>query len=326
MKQDKISELEKIINDKYSNTTGIVVLKDGAKVYEQYFNGCNENSKIHIYSVTKSIVSILIGIAIDKGYINSVEQKVLEFFPDYQVKKREKTIQNITLKHLLTMSAPYKYRLPPYIKYFKSKDWINFSLNLLGGKKPIGEFKYTPLIGPDILSGILIKTTGQSVLQFATKNLFEPLGIEVKNNIIFNSAKEQMAFNQSTDVSGWVVDLMGTNSTGWGLTLSAREMVKIGQLFLDDGKVSGKQIVSSSWLKESTCVHSIWQKQNLSYGYLWWIIDEQDHACAAMGDGGNVIYFNPANNIVVGISGLFVKNGQDRIELIKEYIEPIFNA
>lgn len=326
MKQDKIIELEKMIADKYNNTTGIVVLKDGYKVYEQYFNGCNENSKIHIYSVTKSIISILIGIAIDKGYINSVNQKVLEFFPDYQVKKREKTIQNITLKHILTMSAPYKYHLPPYIRYFKSNNWINFSLDLLGGKKPVGEFRYVPLIGPDILSGILIKTTGQSVLQFATENLFEPLGIEVENNIIFKSAKEQMAFNQSTDISGWVADLMGTNSTGWGLTLSTGEMAKIGQLFLDDGKVSGKQIVSSSWLKESTSVHNIWKKQNLSYGYLWWIIDSQDHAGAAMGDGGNVIYFNPVNNIVVGISGLFVKNGQDRIELIKEYVEPIFNA
>ena len=71
-------------------------------IYEKYWNGCNADKRIHIYSVTKSIVSALIGIAIDKGYITDVEQKVLEFFPEYMPKRGEKTIQNITLENLLT--------------------------------------------------------------------------------------------------------------------------------------------------------------------------------------------------------------------------------
>ena len=172
MNKEKIIKLEDKINKDYSNITGVVVLKDGEVKYENYFNGCNNKSTIHVYSVTKSIISILIGIAIDRGYIKSINEKVLNYFPDYKVKKREKTIQNITLKDLITMTAPYKYIVPPYIKYFTSDDMVKFSLDYLGGLGKIGKFKYTPLIGPDILSGILTNATGQSVLDFARENLF----------------------------------------------------------------------------------------------------------------------------------------------------------
>jgi CubicO group peptidase (beta-lactamase class C family) len=170
----EIIELEKAIKDSYNNIAGIVIVKNGKTLYENYFNDCTASSVIHVFSVTKSIISILIGIAIDKGYIGNVNRKVLDFFPDYNVKKGEKTIQNITLKNLLTMTAPYKYKSAPYTKYFTSNDWVKSALDLLGGKKPVGEFRYTPLIGPDILSGILIKATGQSVLDFAKQYLFTP--------------------------------------------------------------------------------------------------------------------------------------------------------
>lgn len=106
MKQEQRNELEKIIHSSYANIAGMVVLKDGKTVYENYFNECTAADKIHVYSVTKSILSMLIGIAMDKGCIKSVEQKVLDFFPDYPVRKGEKTIQDITLKNLLTMTAP----------------------------------------------------------------------------------------------------------------------------------------------------------------------------------------------------------------------------
>ncbi len=328
MNQEKVTELENKINNDYSNIAGMVVLKDGKILYENYFNECNATSRIHVYSVLKSIISLLIGIAIDKGYIKSVNQKVLDLFPAYTVKRREKTIQNVTLKDLLTMTAPYKYKFAPYtyIKYFMSDDWVKFSLDLLGGKGHIGEFRYTPLVGPDILSGILVKATGQSVFDFATENLFSPLGITVESNVILHSAKEQSAFNKSTSISGWVSDQTGINAAGWGITLSPMDMAKIGQLCLDGGMWNGKQIVSSEWINESTKEHSRWEKINLPYGYLWWIIDSKEHACAAMGDGGNVIYFNTKKKIVISIASLFVQNAKDRIELIKEHIEPIFES
>lgn len=323
MNQEKVAILEEKINTEYKNITGIVVLKNGKMQYEHYFNACNVTSPIHIYSVTKSIISTLIGIAIDKGYIKSIDQKVLDFFPDYIIKKREKTIQKITLRDLMTMTAPYKYKFAPYIKYFTSGDGVTFTLDLLGGRGKIGEFRYTPLIGPDLLSGILVKATGQSVLDFATENLFLPLGIKVERNLVFETKEEQMEFNKATNISGWVVDDKGINRGGWGLSLTAMDMAKIGQLYLDGGTCNGKQIVSPSWIDESTKEHSRWEKEKLSYGYMWWVMNDTEASYAAMGDGGNVIYVNAKKKLVVSISALFVPKVMDRIEFIKAYIEPL---
>jgi len=325
MNDQRVNELEKIITTKYTNIAGIVALKKDAVYYEKYFNQCVATSRFHVYSVAKSIISVLIGIAIDKGLIKSINQKVLEFFPDYVVRKREKTLQKVTLKDMLTMTAPYKYKFSPYtyIRYFMSDDKAKFSLDLLGGKGKIGDFKYTPLVGPDILSAILVKVTGKSVLDFATENLFTPLGINVEGNVVLHNAKEQSAFNKATTISGWVVDNVGTNSGGWGLTLSAFDMAKIGQLYLNNGMWGDKQIVSREWLNETTKVHSQWEKNNLKYGFLWWIIDGKEGIYSAMGDGGNVIYVNTEKEIVVSIASLYKPKVEDRIEFIKEYIEPL---
>ncbi len=259
----------------------------------------------------------------DKGYIDSIEQKVLEFYPQYTVKKGEKTIQNITIRDLLTMTAPYKYMFNPYIKYFTSMDWVKFSLDKLGGKGRIGKFRYAPIIGPDILSGILVEVTGQSVLDFAKENLFDPLGITVEKSIIFHSKEEQVAFSKATDISGWVASPTGINTAGWGLTLSPMDMAKIGQLFLSKGIWNGERIISEKWVVESTSEQSRWKQRNLPYGYLWWV-SEQDNGYTAMGDGGNIIYVNPEKNMVVAITSVFLPRAKDRMEFIKNYVEPIF--
>ena len=100
MDQIKMKELEQIISSKYGNTTGIVIIKDGAVSYEKYFKGCTANSRIHIYSVTKSIISILIGIALDKGYIKNIQEKVLDYFPGIQgEKEREKNTEYYTKRY-----------------------------------------------------------------------------------------------------------------------------------------------------------------------------------------------------------------------------------
>jgi CubicO group peptidase (beta-lactamase class C family) len=317
--KNKIIELEKAVNNSYNNTAGIVVIKNDKTIYENYFNGCTATSAIHIFSVTKSIVSILIGIALDKGFIKNVDQKVLDFFPDYTIKRGEKTIQNVTIKNLLTMTAPYKYRSAPYTKYFTSNDWVKSSLDLLGGKKPIGEFRYTPLLGPDILSGILTKATGQSVLNFARQKLFTPLEIEIMDKIVFKTKEEQLAFLKARNISGWVADPKGTNTTGWGLTLTAMDMAKIGQLCLNKGKWKNKQIVSTGWINESIKEHTRWQERNLAYGYLWWT--DIGNGFAAMGDGGNIIYVNERKKLVVSIASIFKPTARDRIEFIQKYIE-----
>ncbi|WP_455717181.1 serine hydrolase domain-containing protein [Anaerosporobacter sp.] len=170
MNQRKRIWLEKTINSSYNNIAGLVVLKNGKTVYENYYNGYTAANAIHVASVTKSIFSALIGIAIEKGYIKSIDQKVLDFFPDYTIKEGEK--KSITIKNMLTMTAPYKYKSEPYEKFFTSDNWIKFALDLLGGKGKIEEFTYSAIVGTHILSGILVKATGQSVFDFATKYLF----------------------------------------------------------------------------------------------------------------------------------------------------------
>ncbi len=324
MNQEKISEMEAAIAADYSNIAGMVVLKDGKAVYEKYFGGCTPESRIHVFSATKSIVSILFGIALDKGCLNSIDQKVLAFYPEYTVKRGEKTIQHITIRDMLTMTAPYKYKSTPYTKYFTSPDWVKFSLDVLGGKGQIGDFRYAPLIGPDILTGILAKATGRSVLDFAGENLFEPLGITVAQNITFHSKEEQMAFYKATDMSVWVADPSGVNAGGWGLTLSPMDMAKIGELIRNGGVYDGTRIVSEKWVRESASEQSRWAEQDLPYGYLWWVL-EQEHGCAAMGDGGNVIYVSPDQNMVVAIASRFQPRVKDRIEFIRKYVGPVFD-
>lgn len=323
MNQEKIAEMEAIVAADYSNMAGMVIMKDGKAVYEKYFCGCTEADRIHVFSVTKSILSILIGIALDKGYIHSVDQKVLEFYPEYTVKKGEKTIQNVTIKDMLTMTAPYKYKFNLYTKYFTSMDWVKFSLDVLGGKGQVGEFRYAPIVGPDILSGILERAAGQSVFEFAKEYLFAPLGITVERTITFHSKEEQMAFYKATDISCWVAGPTGVNTAGWGLTLSPMDMAKIGQLFLNGGMWNGNRIVSEKWVSDSTSEQSRWKQRDLPYGYLWWI-DKQDNGYAAMGDGGNIIYVSPDKNMVVASTSLFYPRAKDRIEFIKKYVEPIF--
>ncbi len=105
MNQDNIKQLEKTIINEYSNIAGIIVESDGIKVYENYFNDFNAEKTIHIYSVTKSIFSALIGIAIDKGHIKSVNQKVLDFFPDYKIKSGN---QNITSTSIWRITSFFK--------------------------------------------------------------------------------------------------------------------------------------------------------------------------------------------------------------------------
>ena len=319
---EKTKRLEQLIKSKYGNTGAVIVQKGGNTVYEYYQNGCTKESPLHVFSVTKSIVSLLIGIAMDKGYIQSIEQPVLDFFPDYTTKKREKTIQNVTLRDMLTMTAPYKYKYAPYTKYFTSGDWVKASLDLLGGRGKIGEFRYAPVIGPDIFSGILVNTTGKQLLDFANENLFEPLGIHIPGDIEFHNKEEQMEFYKSKTVEGWVKGPNDVHTGGWGLVLKSYDMVKIGQLLLNNGNWNGKQLVSEEWICESTSQKVQWK--NLKYGYLWWIIDEADQSYAALGDGGNVIYVNPKQDMVVVIGSYFKPRVEDRMKLIKEYIEPLW--
>ncbi len=308
------------IETAYRNTAGLVVQKNGELIYEKYFDGHKKTDAIHIFSVTKSITSILIGMAIDQGMIKNIDQRVLEFFPDYCVKRGEKTIQGITLKNILTMTAPYKYRSEPFTKVFGSEDWTKAALDLLGGRGCVGEFKYST-VGAQILSGVLQSATGRPMLEFAAENLFVPLEISTPTPTIVADKDAHMAFIKDKHVSGWIVDPKGTPTAGWGLTLCPRDMAKIGQLYLNQGDWSGKQLIPRSWIAQSTREHSRWD--DLPYGYLWWLLDTGGNgAYAALGDSGNAIYVNPKEQIVIAIACHFKPGGKLITQLIDQYILP----
>lgn len=313
--------IRNLLKEQYQNLAGIIVQKNEKIVYEDYFDGYKKTNSIHIASVTKSILSALVGIAVDKGAIESVEQNVLDFFPEYKIKRGEKTLQNITIKNLLTMTAPYKYKSEPYTKVYSSDDWTKASLDLLGGKGEIGAFKYTT-VGIQVLSGVLASATAQSVHDFASVYLFEPLGIKTPKNLRIHNKEEHFNFLKNKHVSGWVIDPKGVNTAGWGLTVSTQDMMKIGQLYLNKGNWHGQQIINSQWIEDSTRKQSHWG--DLSYGYLWWIItDGENPSYAAIGDGGNLIYVAPEQKTVIAITSRFMPRAKDRIELIKKHIEPL---
>ena len=135
------------------NICQIYAIKDGKTVFDDCWHGYTADDTVNVMSVTKGVMAILTGIAVDKGLITGTDQKVLEFFPDYQVKRGEKTIYDVKLEHLLTMTAPYKYRSEPWTKVCTSDDWTKAALDLLGGRSGItGEFKYATL-GIQILAG-----------------------------------------------------------------------------------------------------------------------------------------------------------------------------
>lgn len=322
MDEEKIKEFDTIIQRDYHNIAGIVAEKKGVRVYENYFNGYAADHTVHVASVTKSIFSVLLGIAIELGYIKSIEQKVLDFFPEYLIPYGEKTIQQITIKNLLTMTAPYKYKVEPYEMFFTSQTPIQDALNFLGGDNPIGEFHYSAVGGTHILSGILMRSTGQSALEFGKKHLFEPLGIDVTQNVILRNKEEHISIMNDKYTRGWVVDPQGRNMASWGLFLTPSDMIKIGNLYENGGMWGDKKIVTADWIDKSTMEQSrCVEWGNLGYGYLWWIIDQNSYA--ALGDGGNVIYVNRKKNIVVSIASFFMPDAKDRIALIKKYIEPM---
>ncbi len=220
------------------------------------------------------------------------------------------------------MTAPYKYKSEPYTKVYTSDDWTKAALNLLGGKGDFGGFKYST-IGMQILSGILQNATSQSVLDFATDNLFGALGINAPHNAIINCKEEYLGFIKGKNVSGWVVDPKGTNTAGWGLALTPLDMAKIGQLYLNGGLWGKNQIIPSKWIEDSTRENSRWGE--LSYGYLWWIVNDMGNTCyAGLGDGGNTIFVNPEKKMVISIASRFMPRAKDRIELIRTFIVPWF--
>lgn len=314
MDSEKLSELDFMIRSEYSNINGIVVIRNGSIAYEKYYNGYGPSDTHHVASVTKSILSSLIGIAIDADYIKSVDQYVLDFFPEYIPDAADTQKQDITIRHLLTMTAPYPFEdwHEPLDKMCMQPDWVKYTLDMLGQKGEIGNFKYCTA-GAHLLSAIITRSTGKSAREFANERLFKPIGIKE----IPDYKMESFGFDDlfGSKVRGWVNDPNHISTGGWGLTLNPRDMARFGFLYLNRGIWDNNPIISGKWIDEST------EMNPNKYGYLWWVNEEDDvFAFLALGDGGNVICCIPEKDLVVAIASEFIVNPRDRWTLIKECI------
>ncbi|WP_078767041.1 serine hydrolase domain-containing protein [Eubacterium uniforme] len=312
-----------------SNICQIFAIKDGETIYDDCWHGFKSEDAMNVNSVTKGVMSLLAGIALDKGCIKSVDQKVMVFFPDYTVKRGEKTIYDVTIRHLLTMTAPYKGNSEPWKKVCTSNDFTIATLDFLGGRKGItGEFRYATL-GIQILAGIIERATGEKCIDFANKNLFELLGLPERIPHGVSSKEDQFDFfmNKNPRKYEWYSDPQGTITAGWGLCMSAKDMAVIGELVLGRGLYGGKRIISEEYIKDMLTAHiKLGERFGfMNYGYLWYKPYDDKEVFAAIGDSGNIIYVNKEENVSVGMTGTFKPRIFDRVEFIEQKVLPAIN-
>ena len=311
-----------------SNICQIYAIREGETVYDDCWHGFTTEDSMNVNSVTKGIVSLIAGIALDKGCIKSVDQKVMEFFPDYTVKRGEKTIYDVTVRHLLTMTAPYKGRSEPWKKVCTSEDWTLTTLDFLGGRNGItGEFRYATL-GIQILAGIIERATGEKCIDFANKYLFIPLGLPARIPHGDSSKEDQFDFfmNKNPRKPEWYTDPQGAVTAGWGLCMSARDMAVVGELVLNDGMHDGKRLISEDYLRDMLKPHiKLGERMGfMNYGYLWYKPYDDRDVYAAIGDSGNIIYVNKEKHISVGMTGTFKPRIFDRVQFIEEKVLTVF--
>jgi CubicO group peptidase (beta-lactamase class C family) len=284
----------------------VLVIRHGYLVTELYFPPYQQEIKHPMRSVTKTITSALVGIAIQEGYIKGVNQNVLDFFPEIAKDVKDKNLKDLTVEHLLTMSAGYHTNTLPNpdntnVSFDPVRHLLTYSSII---EKPGASFYYDNG-GPHLLSAIIQKTTGMTTAAYAQKKLFEPLGI--------------------TDIT-WGADPQGITTGYTGLTLSSRDMAKIGYLYLHRGQWNNTQIVPAPWVEASTTKHMETKglmnaAEDDGYGYLWWT--DSFGGYSAHGFGGQYIFVLPKlDMIVVFTSGLKNADFPAPHELLKTFMLP----
>jgi len=310
--------MHKILNGDLPNIHSVLVIRNGKLVLEEYFFGYSRNSLHNMASATKSISSILVGIAIDQQIIPNISTKVYEFFPEYKDAKWVQDKYDINLKHLLTMTAgldwnewkyPYGDMRNTNTAMNRSDDTIKFVLNLRHAEPAGKTFNYCGGLSL-LLGGILKNTSGLYADKFAEKYLFGPLGIS------------KYRWERYDD---------RTICTHGNIYMKSRDMAKIGQMMLNRGQWKDKTIVSGIWVDESTKAYT---SGNVIYGsgYAdhWWvgntiINDQIVDAFYAAGKGGQYIFVVPALDLVSIITSKFNGNplGEFRASaILVDYIIP----
>jgi CubicO group peptidase (beta-lactamase class C family) len=271
----------------------VLVSVDG-KTVVTYYRDRRPTDYAHVWSVTKSVMSILIGIAIDEGRLR-LDQTLADLLPDHADRMSEE-VRSVTLRQLLTMTS--------------GMQGGHSSLDI-GAKDPIGQLVRAAFVAEPgatfvysnasahLIGAVLRRAVDRPLLDYAREKLFDPLGIDTRPawqgwNVEAGLSKPGFA---------WAADRDGTNTGCCGLKLTAPDMLKIGQLYLDDGRWQGRQLVSPQWVKDSTSNQLNKDQQTATdgpYGYLWWIGEIQSHPYfAAFGSYGQQIIVVPDSGLIV---------------------------
>lgn len=297
----------------FRNVESVIVFSEGKLRSEKYYNGFSKDSLHQIQSQTKSIVALLIGIAIDNGYIKSENELVSQYFPEY-FNKNSGLKSSVTIKDLLTMSAGFRWNemLPlndpnnDNIKMFNSGKWLQYALSRPMANSPASEFNYNSGC-PMIIAGIIEKATKMKLDEFAEKYLFGPL--EIKR-------------------FRWLKDSTGFCHAGGGLYLKPMDMAKIGIMVMNNGLWNKQQVISEAWIKKATSSYLSTSFDVSTYGYYWWIREMnvqngKSRVITAEGAGGQKLYLFPEYKLIVAFTERNFNTPQVGEIFIRESILPI---
>jgi len=290
------------IRDRGIGVDSVMVVRDGYVVLDEYFSPYEGEPHI-IYSCTKSVVSTLIGIAIEEGYIESLDMRMLDLFPDRTAGNMSAWKEEMTLRDLLTMTAgfdardSYLYEWEGLYTMHNRSDALQYVLDLPVIEEPGTRFEYTNGVS-HLLSCIITEKTGMSAFEYGRERLFEPLGIH--------------------DVE-WHNDSMGRN---WGYSriyITPHDMAKIGYLFLNRGQWDGTQIVPEEWVDEATTKHVDATILD-GYGYQWWVSGNGYYS--AVGHMGQFIHVVPEFDLVAVFTSRNEVDFDRILALLETYVIP----
>ncbi len=289
------------IQEENHDIHSVVVVRNGYLVLDAYWYPFTEEIRHELRSASKSVISALIGIAIDEGYIESIDQPVLDFFPERTIENMDAFKEAMTVEDLLTMRSGFDITM---VTVPEEPDWVQLTLDQPMAHEPGTHFTYSPSV-TYLLSAIIQNATGMGTFDYAQQRLFEPLGISD---------------------AYWQTDPMGTALGFSGLSLTPHDMARIGYLYLHDGVWVGEQIIPSGWVEESTRAHvsasdpaEWWPDIGASgYGYQWWIRDSGIYS--AEGYGAQRIYVIPDSEMVVVFTGALHANDSETPNALLDYV------
>jgi uncharacterized protein (TIGR03437 family) len=285
-----------------------LVVRNGYVVFERYYHGMAADRYADIMSVSKSVLSLLLGQAQDQGIIDSLDRKMADYFPEYFSPSTDARKRQITLRHMLTMTAGFQWdKVATGNNWVGSSDWYKFVINLPMAANPGDVFDYNTGLS-HLLAGVLSRASGQTALAYGAGNLFAPLGI----------------FSYR-----WDRDPRGNYIGGFHMYFTSRDLAKFGYLALRHGFWDNRQLVSRPWIEDSTSVHIQYASDTTigDYGYHWWVRSEYGYPVfMAAGYGGQYIFVVPGLDLIMvstaDTSGDDIARHMQAFNLLTEYVIP----